>query len=137
MLGGVRVPHTLGLAGHSDADVLTHAIIDGMLGAAGLGDIGQMFPSSELQWKDAPGGQLLRAAAKRVRDAGYRIVNIDATVIAQAPVLAPYIDQIVAALAEASGMPAGAISVKATTTDGLGLAGRGEGIAALAVLLLE
>ena len=137
MLGGVRIPHPLGLAGHSDADVLMHAIIDALLGAAALGDIGQMFPSFEGRWADAPGTQLLRLASDRVRGAGYRVENIDGTIVAQAPVLAPYIHPMRAVIADAGGVPIEAVSVKATTSDGLGLTGRGEGIAALAVVLLE
>jgi 2-C-methyl-D-erythritol 2,4-cyclodiphosphate synthase len=137
MLGGVLIPHECGLAGHSDADVLVHAIIDALLGAAALGDIGGMFPSSEPRWADAPGRELLALAAGRVRDAGYRIGNIDATVVAQAPRLAPYVGAMRAAIAAAAGVEEGAVNVKATTADELGFTGRGEGIAALAAVLLE
>ena len=137
MLGGVLIPHERGLAGHSDADVLVHAIIDALLGAAALGDIGGMFPSSEQRWADAPGRELLGLAAGRVREAGYRIGNIDATVVAQAPRLSPYVAAMREAIAEAAGVPEGAVNVKATTADELGFTGRGEGIAALAAVLLE
>jgi 2-C-methyl-D-erythritol 2,4-cyclodiphosphate synthase len=136
-LGGVLVPHDRGLAGHSDADVLVHAIIDALLGAAALGDIGGMFPSSEPRWADAPGRELLSLAAGRVRDTGYRIGNIDATVVAQAPRLSPYVAAMREAIAAAAGVEVGAVSVKATTADGMGFTGRGEGIAALAAVLLE
>ncbi len=137
MLGGVLIPHARGLAGHSDADVLIHAIIDALLGAAALGDIGGMFPSSDARWADAPGRELLRLASDHVRGAGFRIGNIDATVVAEEPRLAPHIAAMRAAIAGGAGIDVEAVSVKATTTDGLGFAGRGEGIAALASVLLE
>ncbi len=137
MLGGVLIPHTRGLAGHSDADALIHAIIDALLGAAALGDIGGMFPSSDERWRDAPGSELLALAAARVRDAGYRIINIDSTVVAEAPKLTPHVPDMRAAIAHAAGIEIGAVSVKASTSDELGFAGRREGIAAFAVVLLE
>jgi 2-C-methyl-D-erythritol 2,4-cyclodiphosphate synthase len=137
MLGGVLIAHPRGLAGHSDADVLVHAIVDALLGAAALGDIGGMFPSSEPRWQDAPGRELLALAAERVREAGYRIGNIDATVVAQAPRLSPYVASMRAAIAAAARVEEGAVNVKATTADELGFTGRGEGIAALAAVLLE
>ena len=137
VLAGVEVPHTRGLAGHSDADVLLHAIIDALLGAAGLGDIGGMFPPSDPQWRDAESLGLLAAAYARVRAVGLSVVNVDATVIAEAPRLAPYIEAMRAAIAGALELDVTLVSVKATTTDGLGFTGRGDGIAALAVVLLE
>ncbi len=137
ILGGVRVDHERGLGGHSDGDVLTHAIIDALLGAAALGDIGQHFPAGDARWKDADSLVLLGRAAGLVRGAGYRVVNVDTTVVAAAPKLAPHIDAMRAALSEALGVDRGAVSVKATTSDGLGSLGRGEGIAALAIALLD
>ena len=137
VLGGVRIPHEAGLAGHSDADVLTHAIIDALLGAAALGDIGTHFPPDDPQYRDANSLDLLRRAVEFVATAGYRVVNVDATVIAEAPKLAPHVDAMRAALAGALGIETGAVSMKATTSDGLGAIGRGEGIAALAIALLD
>ena len=137
VLAGVEVTHTRGLAGHSDADVLLHAIIDALLGAAGLGDIGWMFPPSDPQWRDAESLGLLASAYARVRAVGLSVVNVDATVIAEAPRLAPYIEAMRAAIAGALELDVTLVSVKATTTDGLGFTGRGDGIAALAVVLLE
>jgi 2-C-methyl-D-erythritol 2,4-cyclodiphosphate synthase len=137
MLGGVHVPHDRGLAGHSDGDVLLHAIIDAMLGAAGLGDIGAMFPSAEARWKDARSLDLLERAAKGVGEAGFALGNIDATVVVEAPRLAPHTDPMRRAVAKAAGIDITRVSVKATTSDGLGFTGRGEGIAAFAVVLLE
>ena len=137
VLGGVRISHEAGLGGHSDADVLTHAIIDALLGAASLGDIGQQFPSDDPLYRDVKSLELLRQAVSLVAAAGYRAVNVDATVIAEAPKLAPHVTAMRASLSEALGIEAGAVSVKATTADGLGAIGRGEGIAALAVALLD
>jgi len=137
ILGGVRVEHTAGLGGHSDGDVLAHAVIDALLGAAALGDIGRHFPAGDPQWKDANSLDLLRGAVDLVRAAGYRAVNVDATVVAAAPKLAPQIDAMRSALAQALGVDLSAVSVKATTSDGLGSLGRGEGIAALAIALLD
>jgi 2-C-methyl-D-erythritol 2,4-cyclodiphosphate synthase len=137
VLGGVRVPYERGLGGHSDGDVLTHAIIDALLGAAALGDIGHHFPAGDAQWRDAKSMDLLRRALKLVVAARYRVVNIDATVIAEAPLLAPHIAAMRANLAEALGLESSTVSVKATTSDKLGSLGRGEGIAALAVALLD
>ena len=137
VLGGVRIDHEAGLAGHSDADVLTHAVIDALLGAAALGDIGQHFPSDDSRYRDANSLDLLRRAVAMVADAGYSIGNIDATVNAEQPKLATHIDAIRSNLAEALGVEIGAINVKATTADGLGAIGRGEGIAAQAVVLLD
>ncbi len=137
VLGGVEIPHERGLDGHSDADVLLHAIIDALLGAAGLDDIGGMFPSSDERWAGASGIDLLRTAYERVRGAGFALVNLDATVVAERPKLAHHIEAMRAAIAAALHIDITTVSVKATTADGLGLTGRGEGIAALAVVLLD
>lgn len=136
VLGGVSIPDSPGLAGHSDADVLTHAIADAVLGAAGLGDLGERFPSTP-EWRDANSIDILKRCVGAARDAGWGVVNVDATVIAQAPPLAGFRDRFVATLSDALGLDPVAVSVKATSTDGLGFAGRGEGIAALAVALAE
>lgn len=137
ILGGVEIPFERGLLGHSDADVLAHAIIDALLGAAALGDIGGLFPDTDPAYQDADSLHLLRLTAERVEDAGYRIGNIDATVLAQAPKLKAYIPAMRERLAAACGVDSGRVSVKATTEEGLGFTGRGEGIAAHAVCLLE
>jgi 2-C-methyl-D-erythritol 2,4-cyclodiphosphate synthase len=137
MLGGVDVPHDRGLAGHSDGDALTHAVIDALLGAAGLGDIGAMFPSSDERWKDARSIDLLGRARARVREAGFRIANIDATLIAEAPRIGPHIMGMRREMADALQIDITDVSVKATTADGLGFTGRAEGVAASAVVLLE
>lgn len=137
ILGGVAIPHPRGLAGHSDGDALLHAIIDALLGAAALGDIGGMFPSSDEQWRDASSVDLVRLVRERVSATGLRIASIDATVIAQEPRLAGYIGVMRDAVAAALEVDVTAISLKATTSDGLGFTGRGDGIAALAVVLLE
>ena len=136
ILGGVDIGRDKGLFGHSDADVLVHAIMDALLGAAALGDIGKLFPDRDPAYEGADSLMLAREVAKRVREAGYRIVNVDATVIAQAPKLAPHIDAMRRNLAEALGTDMGAVSVKATTTEHLGFEGRMEGISARAVCLL-
>ena len=137
VLGGVTIAHEAGLAGHSDADVLAHALIDALLGAAALGDIGRHFPPDDPSYRDANSLDLLRRAVELVAKAGYRAVNVDATVIAEAPKLSPHIDAMRAALAGALGLDVGAVSVKATSSERLGPVGRGEGIAALAVALLD
>ncbi len=141
MLGGVEIPferdgQPLGLAGHSDADVLLHAIIDALLGAAGLGDIGRWYPDTDPAHRDADSRVLLRQVADRLTSDGWRIENIDCTVIAQAPRIAPFVDAMRAAIAEATGVAIDAINVKGKTTERLGFTGRGEGIAAQAVALL-
>ncbi len=136
ILGGEQIPFELGLEGHSDADVLTHAICDALLGAAALGDIGKHFPDSDPAFKDANSLNLLREVMKRVRSGGWEIGNIDATVIAEAPKLAPHIDAIRAKLGTAAGIDPEVVGIKATTSEGLGFTGRGEGIAAMAVVLL-
>ncbi len=137
ILGGVRVPHELGLRGHSDADALTHAIIDALLGAAALGDIGQRFPSDDERFRNASSLDLLRQVVSLLRGEGYRVVNIDSTVIAETPKLAPHINSMRAALADILAIEVAAVSVKAPTADRLGALGRGEGIAALAIALLD
>jgi len=136
VLGGVTVPHERGLEGHSDADVLLHAVCDAILGALALGDIGMHFPDSDPRWKGADSRALLRHVASLASAQGWRIGNLDATVIAQAPRLAPHVPAMRANLAADLAADIGTISVKATTTERLGFAGRGEGIAALATVLL-
>ena len=137
ILGGVRIPYEKGLDGHSDADVLVHAIMDAMLGAAALGDIGLLFPDTDEKYKGADSLVLLQAVNKRVREAGYEVVNIDATVIAQAPKLRPYIDEMRGNISHALGIAMDNVSIKATTEEKLGFTGRKEGIAAQAVLLIQ
>jgi len=137
ILGGVEIPWEKGLLGHSDADVLTHAVMDALLGAAALGDIGQHFPDKDPQWEGADSLMLLRRVAALLASAGWRIGNIDATILCQRPKLAPHIAQMRARLAAAAGIAPEAVSVKATTEEGLGFTGSGEGIAAHAACLLE
>ena len=136
VIGGVAVPHHSGLLGHSDADVLLHAITDALLGGAALGDIGRHFPDTDPRFAGADSRVLLREAAARVRAAGWTPANVDCTVVAQAPKLAPHVPAMVAAIAADLGLPAGSVNVKAKTSERLGYAGRGEGIAAEAVVLL-
>ena len=134
VLGGVVVPDApRGLEGHSDADVLTHAVIDALLGAAGLGDIGLHFPDTDERWRDADSIELLRSTHALLRDAGLSPVNVDATVVCEAPRLSPYRGQMRDSLASAVGLPAGAVNVKFTTAERMGFIGRGEGVAALAI----
>ena len=137
VLGGVAIPHKRGLAGHSDADVLLHAVCDAILGALALGDIGMHFPDTDARWKGADSRVLLRHVAALASARGWRVGNLDVTVIAEAPKLAPHVSAMRANLAGDLGCDIGAISVKATTTERLGFAGRGEGIAALATVLLR
>ena len=137
ILGGVDIPHEEGLAGHSDADVLTHAVIDALLGAAALGDIGQHFPDTDPRFKDADSLELLRTVVVYLAERGWEIGNVDATVVLERPKLAPYRDAIRASLAGALGLPEDTVNVKATTGEGMGFVGRGEGAAALAVATLE
>ncbi len=137
VIGGVTIPFEKGLAGHSDADVLLHAIIDAVLGAAGLGDIGSHFPDSDMRYKDADSRLLMREAATRVRAAGFRVVNVDSTIIAQSPRMAPYVGEMVNNISEDLGIDARCANVKAKTTERLGFLGRGEGIAAEAVAMVE
>lgn len=136
IIGGVTIPHPTGLLGHSDADVLLHAITDALLGAAGLGDIGQHFPDTDPAFKGADSRQLLRAAAQRISDAGYSIGNIDATIIAQAPKLAPHLPGMAAHIAADLGVKPTQVNLKAKTNERLGWEGREEGIAAQALALL-
>jgi 2-C-methyl-D-erythritol 2,4-cyclodiphosphate synthase len=136
VIGGVEIEHSQGLLGHSDADVLIHAIIDAVLGAAGLGDIGTLFPDTDAQYKGADSGELLRVAMTHVRKAGYLVGNVDSTVIAQAPKLAPYREAIQARLTVLMGIELGRVNVKAKTSEKLGFVGRNEGIEAFATALL-
>jgi 2-C-methyl-D-erythritol 2,4-cyclodiphosphate synthase len=137
IIGGVRIDHPVGLDGNSDADVLTHAVIDALLGAAGLGDIGQHFPASDQKYKGASSQDLLVAAVRAVSDAGYRIVNVDSTVIAEEPRLGPHLGAMRSRLAKSLAIDIEAVSVKATSPEGLGALGRKAGIAAQAVALIE
>jgi 2-C-methyl-D-erythritol 2,4-cyclodiphosphate synthase len=136
VLGGVDIPQERGLLGHSDADVLLHAITDAILGAAGMGDIGRHFPDTDGRHKDADSRDLLTQAAERVRAAGWRIENIDATVIAERPKIASHVPAMIAAIAAACAIPGDAINIKGKTSEKLGFTGRGEGIVAHAVALL-
>lgn len=137
IIGGVDIPHEKGLDGHSDADVLLHAICDALLGAAALGDIGKHFPPSDMRYKDIDSRQLLRHVATLLLSESYVVVNIDATVIAEAPKLSPHTAQMCANIADDCGMALDRVNVKATTTEKLGFTGRGEGIAAEAVCLIQ
>ena len=137
VIGGVEIAHDKGLLGHSDADVLLHAICDAMLGAAALGDIGRHFPDSDARYKGIDSRELLRHCAKLLREHGLRVVNIDATIIAEAPRMATHIPKMVENIAADLAVPRNAVNVKATTTEKLGFAGRGEGIAAQAICLVE
>ena len=136
VLGGITVPSTLGLLGHSDADVLTHAIIDALLGAAALGDIGTHFPDTDAEWKGADSIELLREVVRLIATEGYAVGNVDAVVVLQRPKLRPHIDDMRARLAEVMDVTVGQVSIKATTGEGMGFAGREEGAAAHAVALL-
>ncbi|MEQ1662953.1 MAG: 2-C-methyl-D-erythritol 2,4-cyclodiphosphate synthase [Thiobacillus sp.] len=136
IVGGVEIPHERGLAGHSDADVLLHAICDALLGAAGLGDIGRHFPDTSAEFKDIDSRILLRRVAGQLRERGWTTGNVDATIIAQAPKMAPHIARMTAHIADDLGVAIDRVNVKATTTEKLGFAGRGEGIAAEAVSLI-
>ena len=137
ILGGVNIPYEKGLLGHSDADVLLHAVSDALLGAAGLGDIGKHFPDTDPRYKGADSLELLRVVAQRVKEAGYRVSNIDVTMIAQRPKLRPYIDTMQLNIAGAVGIQPGRVNVKATTEEQLGFTGTGEGMSCHAVCLLE
>jgi 2-C-methyl-D-erythritol 2,4-cyclodiphosphate synthase len=137
VIGGVEIPHATGLAGHSDADVLLHAICDALLGAAALGDIGMHFPDTNPQYSEVDSRELLRSVAKKVAAAGFRIVNVDSTIVAQAPKMAPHIPKMIGNIATDLGLKPAAVSVKATTTEKLGYLGREEGIAAQAIALIE
>ena len=137
ILGGVKIEHSLGLLGHSDADVLLHAVSDALLGAAGLGDIGKHFPDTDPQYKGADSLKLLEIVAQRVKEAGYRVSNIDVTMIAQRPKLRPHIEKMEENIARAVGIDVSRINVKATTEEKLGFTGTMEGMACHAVCLLE
>lgn len=137
ILGGVTIPHTHGLAGHSDADAVAHALTDAILGAAAAGDIGTHFPDTDARWKGADSIALLRAAVGVVGERGHRVAQADVTVILEAPTLRPHVPAMRAALAGALGLPVEQVSVKAKTNEGMGFIGRGEGVAALAVATLE
>jgi 2-C-methyl-D-erythritol 2,4-cyclodiphosphate synthase len=137
MMGGVEIPHAKGLLGHSDADVLLHAICDALLGAAGLGDIGQHYPDSSPQYADVDSRILLRSTAAKLKEMKLRVINIDATIVAEAPRMAPHIARMIGNIAADLGVAPSVVNVKATTTERLGFIGRDEGIAALAVALVD
>lgn len=137
ILGGIKIPFEMGLEGHSDADVVLHALIDALLGAAGLPDIGQLFPNTDRSWKDADSRKLLALAWERVRAAGWELVNADVTVLAERPKLSPYIPQMKVAISEVLTVAADCINIKATTAERLGFVGREEGMLASAVALLS
>ena len=137
VLGGVTIPHTSGLAGHSDADAVAHALIDAMLGAAAAGNIGQLIPNDDPQWKDADSMELLDSAHQVVRGRGYALTQADLTIIIEQPHLAPHLAIMAATLAERLGARPDAVSLKAKTNEGMGFIGRGEGIAVIAVATLE
>ena len=137
ILGGIKIPYEKGLLGHSDADVLTHALMDALLGAMAVGDIGRMFPDSDDRYLNADSIEMLREVVKLVKKKGFVVVNIDCTVIAQRPKLQPYVGAMRAVYADVLGIDIGRVSVKATTEEGLGFTGSGEGIAAHAIALLE
>jgi 2-C-methyl-D-erythritol 2,4-cyclodiphosphate synthase len=137
VLGGVEIAYHHGLSGHSDADVATHAVIDAVLGAAGMGDIGALFPDTDLAYKDVSSLVLLRDVVARVTAAGWRVVNVDLVIVAERPRIAPHRAAMAALLAGALGVGSEALGVKATTTEGMGFEGRGEGVSATAVCLLE
>lgn len=137
VLGGVDIPFDKGLDGHSDADVLVHAIVDALLGATGLGDIGTHFPSSDSRYKDISSVSLLREIVLLLRDQGWRVCNVDASIVAEQPRLAPFISQMRRILGDAMGIDADCVGLKSTTSKGLGFLGKGEGIAAHAVALVE
>jgi len=137
MIGGVEIPYHKGLAGHSDADVLLHAICDALLGAAGLGDIGQHYPDTDPQYSEIDSRQLLRDVAKKLAGLKLTVVNIDATIVAEAPRMSPHVARMAGNIAADLGIAPAAINIKATTTEQLGFIGRGEGIAAMAVALID
>jgi len=137
VIGGVEIPHEKGLEGHSDADVLLHAICDALLGAAGLGDIGQHFPDHDPKYAGIDSRRLLKDVAKKIRTLSFRVINVDATILAQAPRMAPHIPRMIGNIAADLELAPAAINVKATTTERLGFLGRGDGIAALAVALID
>ena len=136
-IGGVKIPHECGLQAHSDGDVLLHALCDALLGAAALGDIGSHFPDDDSRFKDIDSRHLLKQIYRMLADRGYRVVNIDATVIAQAPRLSPFIGKIKQSVADALAIPVDCVNIKATTTEAMGFIGRREGIAAHSIVLIE
>ena len=137
VLGGVEIAHSVGLAGHSDADVLLHAIVDALLGAAALGDIGRHFPPSDPTWRDTDSRHFLMRAGELVQDAGFQIINVDATIIAEAPQIGPHAAAMCRFIAETLGVGENEVSVKATTNEGMGFIGRAEGIVAIAVATIR
>jgi 2-C-methyl-D-erythritol 2,4-cyclodiphosphate synthase len=137
VLGGVEVPNARGLAGHSDADALTHAVIDALLGAAGLGDIGQHFPDTDEHWRDADSRELLSQVAVFLEEHGFTVVHVDTTVVCESPKLGPFRDDMRRSLASAMSVSARSVNVKFTTNEAMGWIGRGEGVAALAVATVE
>ena len=137
MLGGVRVPHSRGVVAHSDGDVLLHALVDALLGAAGLGDIGQHFPDSDPQWKGANSARFVAGALSLLAERGQKVVNADLTLLAEEPRIARWRDQIRRSVAEQLALPESAVNLKATTTEHLGFIGRGEGLAAMAIVLID
>ena len=137
ILGGIRIPHPQGLAGHSDADAVAHALTDAILGAAGAGDIGRLFPDTDPRWRDANSLELLARAHETVRARGYACIQADLTIIAEQPKLAPHVDAMADNLARQLGLPPGSVSVKAKTNEGMGFIGRGEGLAVIAVATVE
>ena len=137
ILGGQRIPHPAGLDGHSDADAVAHAVTDAILGAAAAGDIGGLFPDTDPRWKDADSMALLRRARQVVEERGYRVAQVDVTVVTQGPKLAPFVGAIAAALAQALGVGPGDVGVKAKTNEGMGFIGRGEGLAVIAAATVE
>ena len=136
-LGGVRIAHSRGVVAHSDGDVLLHALCDALLGAAGLGDIGQHFPDTDARWKGADSGRFVTAVREMLERRGYTVVNVDLTLLAQAPRIAAHRDAIRANVARLLGLDAGSVNLKATTTEYMGFVGRGEGLAAMATVLLQ
>lgn len=137
ILGGVEIPYELGLDGHSDADVLLHAVMDALLGAAGLGDIGLHFPDTDMRYKEADSRKLLECVGEKIKEAGYRVGNIDVTMIAQRPKLRPFIPRMQENIAETLGIDLGKVNVKATTEEHLGFTGEGKGMSCHAVCLLD
>jgi 2-C-methyl-D-erythritol 2,4-cyclodiphosphate synthase len=137
VLGGITIPHPRGLAGHSDADAVAHALIDAILGAAAAGDIGRHFPDTDPQWKGADSMELLRRTHELVRERGYGLAQADVTIITEQPRLGPHLAAMATSLAERLGAPAGSVSLKAKTNEGMGFIGRGEGMAVIAVATLE
>jgi len=137
MLGGVRVPHSRGVVAHSDGDVLLHALVDALLGAAGLGDIGQHFPDSDPRWKGADSARFVAGALELLAERGQKVMNADLTLLAEEPRIARWRDQIRRSVAGQLGLPESAVNLKATTTEHLGFIGRGEGLAAMAIVLID